>query len=210
MRPRALFALAALAFAAAFARDAAARPPSYTMHAGFRTSLQNVPDAERREECLDLACHEKGGTLVAQGTSTHDGVELTVRIREYRHHADQTATQLETIAHKMLAKGVDDRELRLVAGKTAERPALEQWSIVNPCERELGGRVLVSLSDKVVEVEAVAKTKADGSDVPRAVSQISSVLHGVRVRRLGDVVVDPATDAPPPTEVAEALKKACL
>jgi hypothetical protein len=210
MRLPATLALAPLAFAVALARDAAARPPSYTMHAGFRTSLQNVPDGERREECLDLACHEKGGTLVAQGSSTHDGVALTVRIREYRHHPDQSAQQLQTIAQKMLAKGVDDRELRLVAGKVAERPALEQWSVVNPCQRELGGRVLLSLSDKVVEVEAVATTQTDGADVPKAISQISSVLHGVRVRRVGDVTVDPAADAPPAAEVSEALKKGCL
>jgi hypothetical protein len=212
MRPRALIALLAIA-AAPFAGDAAAhdtaRAPAYTTNAGFRTALQNVPENERREECLDLACHEKGGTLVSQGTSVHDGVTLTVRIREYRHHRDQTAAELEAIAKKMLAKGVDDRELRLVAGKAGDRPALEQWSIVNPCEHEVGGRVLVSLSDKVVEVFAAARTKADASDAPKAVWLITSALYGVRIRRVGDVPIDPAADPPPASEIADALMKSC-
>jgi hypothetical protein len=193
----------------AVAADASAHPPAYTVHAGFRTALQNVPDADRREECLDAACHEKGGTLVAQGTSTHDELTLTLRIREYRHHPNQTAAQLQGIAAKLVAKGLDDRELRLVSGKVQERPALEQWSIVDPCEHMLGGRVLLSLPDKVVEIEAVAKTRDDGSDVPRAVWQITSVLYGVRVRRVGDVPVDPASDPPQASEIAEALKQGC-
>lgn len=213
--------LASLVCVAFATEGAAAHPPAYTMRAGFQTSLHNVAETEQREDCLDApvsatqaksatTCHEHGGILVAEGTSTQATIQLTVKIREYRHRNEAAARDLEALAKRVVARAPVEREIRLVAGTTAGRPAVEQWSVTSHCQRQVGGRVLVSLPDKIVEVEAVATTHLDDASIEQGIKQVSHVLHGVRIHRLGDVSVDPAATAPSEDELTDAVFNACM
>jgi hypothetical protein len=233
----AFFLLASSVLCLAVARDAgAAKPPAYTVRAGFHTALRNVSEREHDEECLDAApvnasaanaakgtptpaphatneagaCQERGGVLVAEGTSTRGAVSVTVKIREIRHKRDASAHDLEMLAHKMLARPASEHQVRMVTGTAGGRPAVEQWSVKSRCGRSLFGRVLVSLPDKVIEVEATASAPLEDKSIAEGIKQVSQILHGVRVRRLGDMTIDPAPEAPDEDELTDAVFNACM
>ena len=72
---------------------------------------------------------------------------------------------------------------------------------------DLAGRVFVALPDKVIELEAASGVDANEESVTLGVIQIDGILRGARVRRLGDVVVDPAATPPPRAPIVRAVAK---
>ena len=190
----------------ALAGLAGARPPAYTIAAGFTTQLHNVAADKLHEECFDEECKEHGGVVVAEGKTEHAEAPVELKIREYRDRKGLGAKELEALAHKSQVRAGAGRELRLVAGTVSNKPVVEQWTVEDACEPEIIGRLMIALPDKVVEIEAIGS--AARADVAGdAFSQIDKILHGLRIRRLGESTVDPAPAVP--DETVQAIVKGC-
>lgn len=187
----------------------AARPPAYTF-AGltFTTSLRGVPEGERREECLDAKCTERGGVVVAEGVARKLSSPVTVTIREHRQK-NASKDGLQALAKRLQSHAPRGKVVRVVAGEAAERPALEQWAVWDGCQRLLSGRVLVALPDKVIEVETRSVLEPGHDMTDSSVGAMNKILRGLRVRRLGDAVLDPSEEAISVKTLAAALPRTC-
>lgn len=185
----------------------AAKPPAYTLQGlTFSTTMHGVPEGERREGCIDAACSEASGVVVAEGQTRGAASPVTIAIREHKKKG-ATKGDLEKLAKKKLGHAPGGGQVREVAGLVGGRPALEQWAIWDSCNRVVTARVFVSLPDKVLEIETRGTVEPghDAGDTP--VERMDQLLKAVRVRRLGDAKLDPAREAMTPRQVAVALEK---
>lgn len=204
MSPRTVLVAVSLAL---FAPIAHAKLPAYFVSdVGFSTKLHGVPESDRREECLDIRCSERGGVVVAEGES--QGVRTV--IREHKRSRELKRGELGELAEKMLSHDAEASELRSQSGRAAGgHNALEQWAQQGACGRMVKGRVLVSLANKVVEIETNATLGSDPRETARTLGRMHEVLRGIRVRRLGDEPLDPISEPPPVKAVLATLEK-CL
>ena len=196
MSPRPLLVALALA---SFASVAHAKLPAYFVtDVGFSTQLHGVGDGERRAECLDLHCTERGGTVVAEG----DAQGVRTVIREHKRPRELKRAELEALATKLLSRDAEAKELRSQTGRAAGgHNGLEQWAAQGTCGRMVKARVLISLANKVVEIETSATLDGDPRATARTLGRMHEVLRGVRIRRLGDEPLDPVAEPPPVDDV---------
>lgn len=187
----------------------AAKPPAYTFDPiGFSTTLKGIPEGERREECLDKGCTERGGVVVAEGRTTTLASPVTITIREHRQKG-VGKLGLAAIAKKTLAHAPGGKQVRAVAGQAADRPALEQWSVWDGCQRVVSARVLVAMPDKVIEVETRSVLEPGHDSADASVGAMTKILQKLRVRRLGDATLDPAEEAIKVKDLAAAMPRSC-
>ena len=205
-RGAALLALASLGFSGA---ALAAKPPAYTFDKlAFSTTLRGIPEAERHSDCLDKQCTERGGVLVAEGKTTTLPAPVSITIREFRQK-NAGAAELAALGKKQQAGAVRGKIVRAVAGKAGDRPALEQWSIWDGCQRIISGRVLVAMPDKIIEVETRSVLEPGHDPAATSVGAMTQIMQKLRVRRLGDAVLDPADEAIAVKDLATALPRSC-
>lgn len=187
----------------------AAKPPAYTFAPlGFSTSMKGVPEGERRAECLDRGCSERGGVLVAQGKTTSLAAPVTIRILEHKQKGAGKG-ELQALAKKLQGPAPKGKVVKTTAGQVADRPALSQWAVWDGCGRVVVGRVLVAMADKVIEVEtrSVLEPGHDAGDT--SVKAMGQMMKQLRVRRLGDVALDPASEGASVKELAGAMPRGC-
>lgn len=187
----------------------AAKPPAYTFSTlGFSTTMHGIPEGERRAECLDKGCSERGGILVAEGKTTTLAAPVTLRVLEHRKKGAKQA-DLQALAKKLQSYAPKGKEVRTVAGQAADRPALSQWAVWNGCQRTIVGRVLVAMPDKIIEVEtrSVLEPGHDSKDL--SLQAMEQILKKLRVRRLGNATLDPAPSHITAKELASAMPRGC-
>lgn len=202
-------AFAVLAAVGLSAMPAQAKPPAYTMaNVGFTTQLHGVEP--KPEDCLDEACHERAGAVVAEGESRHKDGSVRIVIREHKTQRGLSTKQLEKLARKLGEAKGRAKSVRLVSGTVGGKGAVEHWVVTDACERELTGRVLVALEGKVIEIETRTTVGTQPHAAKLASERMHRVLSGVRVRRFGDAALDPAKEPAAPEDIASALpKKGC-
>ncbi len=201
-----LLALASLGFGGA---ALAAKPPAYTFSKlAFSTTLRGIPEGERHDDCLNKECSERGGVVVAEGKTTTLPAPVTITIREFRTK-NAGASDLVALGKKQQTGSVHGKIVRTVSGQVAERPALEQWSIWDGCQRVVSGRVFVAMADKVIEIETRSVLEPGHDPAATSVGAMTQVLQKLRVRRLGDAVLDPASEAIAVKDLAAALPRSC-
>ncbi len=183
-------------FLALLAAPAHAREPAFSVSdIGFTTQLHGVEDDG-----------EGPWLAVAEGKTTHEQSPLTIVIREHRKKANQTAKQLDKLA-KARAEEDDAKVVRALAGPVGGRAALEQWSVVDARAGDVRARLYVALPNKVVEIEVTTKVKRDAELVAEVTTRAHRVLHGLRIRRLGDVALSPSKDALPAKALMASLQR---
>lgn len=201
-----LLALASIGFSTA---AGAAKPPAYTFDKiGFSTTLRGIPEGERRDDCVDKQCSERTGVVVAEGRTTTLAAPVTITIREHRQKNAGKA-ELAALGKRQQARAPRGKSVRVVAGQVVDRPALEQWSVWDGCQRVISGRVLVAMPDKIIEVETRSVLEPGHDPAATSVGAMTQILQKLRVRRLGDAVLDPADEAISVKELATALPRGC-
>jgi hypothetical protein len=189
----------------------AAKPPAYTFEKlGFPTSLRGIPEGERRAECLDQDCTERGGVLVAEGKTTTLASPVTVKIREHRQRG-AGKKELQALAKRLVEHAPRGKAVQTTTGQVADRPTLTQWSVWDGCQRVISGRVLVAMPDKIIEVETRSVLEPGHDQGDSSVKAMGQILKKLRVRRLGDAPLDPTPTGEQVTlkELAEALPRSC-
>ena len=201
-----LLALALVGFSGA---AGAAKPPAYTFDKiGFATTLRGIPEAERRDDCLDKECSERTGVVVAEGRTTSLAAPVTITIREHRQKNAGKA-ELAALGKKQQGRAPRGKTVRVVSGLAGDRPALEQWAVWDGCQRVVSGRVLVAMPDKIIELETRSVLEPGHDPAATSIGAMTQILQKLRVRRLGDAVLDPADEAIAVKELAAALSKGC-
>jgi hypothetical protein len=184
---------------------ALAKPPAYTLtKLGFSTSLHGVPDGERHEICFDKACRDTGGVTVAEGATRNDRSPVRITIREYKRRKPGAA-DLAALAKKQLGRAPRGKQVRLTSGTVGGRPAIEQWAVWDNCQRVISARVLVALPDKIIEIETQSTLEPGHDAGDSSVGRMGHILSGVRVRRVGDVSLDPAREPMTTRQMAVAM-----
>lgn len=185
---------------------AQAKPPAYTFaNLSFTTSLHGVPEGERREACLDKDCAQTSGVIVAEGETKGDGARVSIEIREHKRRGGIAKVELAELSKGLLGGAPNGKEVRAISGAIGTTQALEHWSVWDGCSREISGRVFIALPDKIIEVEARAPLSVGREGDDPAIVRMNKILRGVRVRRMGDVSLDPAKDAMGTREMDIAL-----
>ncbi|MCS6898725.1 MAG: hypothetical protein RMJ98_03345 [Myxococcales bacterium] len=209
MKHQVLWLGAALGLSALMSSADAAKPPAYTFaRLGFSTSLKGVPEGERRSECLDRGCTERRGVLVAEGKTTTLATPVTIRILEHRYKGAGKG-ELQALASKLQGVAPRGKVVKTSLGEVADRPALSQWAIWDGCNRSVVARVLVAMPDKILEVETRSILEPGHEQEDNSVKAMSQVLRKLRVRRLGDVELDPASEDISVKELARAMPRGC-
>jgi len=201
---------AGLGLSALFSGGAdAAKPPAYTFdHLGFSTTMRGIPEGERREECLDKGCSERGGVLVAEGKTLALPSPVTITIKEHRHKGAGKG-ELAALSKRILSHAPKGKQVRTVSGLAGDRPALEQWAVWDGCQRVVSGRVLVAMPDKIIEIETRSVLEPGHDPGDSSVGSMTKILQKIRVRRLGDATLDPAEETIKVKELATAMPKSC-
>jgi hypothetical protein len=209
MKHRVLLLGAALGLSALVNGADAAKPPAYTFAGlGFSTSMRGVPEGERRAECLDRGCTERGGVLVAEGKTTALAAPVTIRILEHKQKGAGKG-ELQALAKKLQGAAPKGKVVKTATGEAADRPALSQWAIWDGCGRSVVGRVLVAMPDKIIEVETRSILEPGHDQSDSSVKAMSQMLRRLRVRRLGDAALDPASEDITVKELAGAMPRGC-
>lgn len=191
LRKLGLFGVLALLAAPAHARE----PAFSVSDVGFTTQLHGVVDDG-----------DGPWITVAEGKTTHDESPLAIVIREHRGKAGVTAKQLDKLA-KLRADEDDAKVLRAVAGVVGARPSLEQWSVVDPKLGDVRARLYVTLPTKIVEIEVATRLKRDAELAADVTARVHRVLHGLRIKRLGDAALSPSKDALPAKTLLASLRR---
>lgn len=187
----------------------AAKPPAYTFdQLGFPTTMHGIPEGERRAECLDKSCSERGGVLVAEGKTTALPAPVTLRVLEHKKKGAGKG-ELQALAKKLLAHAPKGKEVRTVTGQAADRPALSQWGVWDGCQRVIVGRVLVAMPDKIIEIETRSVLEPGHDPGDSSVKAMSRILKKLRVRRLGEATLDPSSEDITVKELAGAMPRGC-
>lgn len=205
-RPLACLCTAAVALLSSHV--SADKAPAYTFkEVGFSTHLKNLPDGERREECVDDACKEPPAVVVAEGHASVPGGEMSIAIKEHKR-AKVKADALSELAGKVLARAPRGREVRKASGEAGKQPSLDQWGLYDECSATVFGRAMVAMPDKVIEIEVRAPL-GEASAQAESLAKVQRVLRGLRVRRLGDAVLAPSEKAPDAGDVAPKADPRC-
>lgn len=191
LRKLGLFGVLALLASPASAREAAFS----VSDVGFSTQLHGVVD-------------EGDGPwiTVAEGKTTHEHSPLVIVIREHRGKSGVTAKQLDKLA-KARADEDEAKVIRAVAGSVGGKPSLEQWSVVDPKSGDVRARLYVTLPTKIVEIEVATKLSRDAELAADVTQRVHRVLHGLRIRRLGEASLSPSKDALPAKVLLASLRK---
>lgn len=186
----------------------AVKGPAYHVKGlSFLTHLHS--EASKEVECAGAACNEGRGTVVVRGGTDKSRGDIEIVIREHRDTKGAGAEQLLALSQKLARK---TEEVRVVSGTVAESAALEQWTVKPTCGGPVTARVLVALPDKVIEIETSARAPGKSAKSSKLIRDMTAILRAVRVKRLGDEILDPAKAKDPvPTEkLAEAMpSKGC-
>lgn len=188
--------LGILGFVTLLAAPASAREAAFTVSdVGFTTQLHGVVD-------------EGDGpwVTVAEGKTTHDKSPLTIVIREHRGKANLSAKQIDKLA-KERADEDEAKVVRTVKGTVGGKPSLEQWSVVDAKDGEVRARLYVALATKVVEIEVSTKVGKDAELAAEVTDRVHRVLHGLRIRRLGEAALSPSKEALPAKVLLASLHK---
>ena len=179
----------------------AAKGPAYHVKGlSFLTHLHS--ESAKEMECAGANCNEGRGTVVVKGGTDKARGDIAIVIREHRDMKGAGAEQLLAMSQK-IARKTD--EVRVVSGTVGESAALEQWTVKPTCGGNVTGRVLVALPDKVIEIETTAPASTKTAKSNKLVRDMTSILRALRVKRLGDVVLDPAKDKVPTEKIVEAV-----
>lgn len=179
----------------------APKGPAYHVKGlSFLTHLHS--EAVKEMECAGASCNEGRGTIVVKGATDKTRGDIAIVIREHRDTKGAGAEQLLAMSQK-LARKTD--EVRVVSGTVGESAAIEQWTVKPTCGGDITARVLVALPDKVIEIETIAAAPGKAAKSSKLVRDMTSILRAIRVKRLGDVVLDPAKDKVPTEKVVEAI-----
>ena len=182
----------------------AGKAPAYQVKGlPFLTHLHG--ESGKEVECAGASCNDGRGTVVARGGTDKGRGSVDIVIREHRDTKGAGADQLLTLSQR-LARRSD--EVRVVSGTVGESAAIEQWTVKSTCGGPVTARVLVALADKVIEIETTARPDAKGTRSAKSaklVRDMTAILRAIRVRRLGDQVLDPAKDKVPVEKIAEAI-----
>jgi len=171
----------------------------------FLTHLRS--ESAKEMECAGASCNEGRGTVVVKGATDKQWGDIAIVIREHRDTKGAGAEQLLAMSQKLARKS---DEVRVVSGTVAESAAVEQWTVKPTCGGNVTGRVLVALPDKVIEIETTAAAPAKAGKSAKLVRDMTAILRAIRVKRLGDIVLDPAKDKVPTEKVVEAIpSKGC-
>lgn len=179
----------------------AAKGPAYHVKGlSFLTHLRSEPLKEM--ECESKTCNEGRGTIVVKGATDKNRGDIAIVIREHRDTKGAGAEQLLAMSQKLARK---TEEVRVVSGTVGESAAIEQWTVKPTCGGNVTARVLVALPDKVIEIETTAASPGKSAKSQKLVRDMTAILRAIRVKRLGDVVLDPAKDKVPADKVVEAI-----
>ncbi len=191
----AVFSLVSLVCAGALGK-----PPAYTLaNVGFSTALHPADRCEG-EACKDVVS-------VLEGESGHEEGRVKIVIREHKKISRSRDALLE-LAREVVDTTPDAVTIRVVSGRVEGRPAVESFSVEGGCDGALVGRIFLALETKTIEIVAEGPV-ANGAVVPEVTSRIDRLLRGVRIHRLGDASLDPATKRVTPREVGRRLAKSC-
>jgi hypothetical protein len=206
MSPTRWYAALPLLFAfAGMASPAHSRQPAYRLtNVAFQTSLHGVRKKLNAPVCKDDLCAKVRGVLVAEGASKAQHSGITIQIREFHTNGANSQKLLQKLASSRLGKDKKVKQVRMITGKVNGFHVAEQWTTTDHCERVLQGRVFLAFEKKVIEIETSAALVPGTKQTKTTIQRMNQILHGMRIRRIGNFSPDPAKEPIPAKQVSVA------